>query len=100
MNKNTTSKPPSQAQMKACAEAILKIKKAAKKTRTFCVTFKAKLICVHNALSNEGTKEDQLVIYKKNCNMVKDKKGNPIHDRKGNVVKAYSYWRYPEVGIN
>ena len=99
--KKAKSKPPSQAEMKACAEAIPRIKKAAKKKRTFRLTFKDKSMCVHNAFSNEGAEENQLVIYKKtNYHPVKDRKGNPIQDRNKNEVKAFSYWGYVEVGIN
>ena len=74
--KKATSKPPSQAEIKACAEAISKIKIAAKKNRTFCLTFKNKSMYVHKAFSNEGAKDNQLVIYKRtNCHIVKDKNG-------------------------
>ena len=62
--KKATLKPPSPAELKACAEAIPKIKMAAKKTRTFCLTVKEKSMSVHNVFSNEGTIDNQLVIYK------------------------------------
>ena len=65
-NKEATSKPPSIAELKACAEVIPKIKMAAKKTGTFCLTFKEKSTSVHNVFSNEGAKDNKLVIYKKN----------------------------------
>ena len=55
-NKEATSKPPSIAELKACAEVIPKIKMAAKKRKTFCLTFKKKSMSVHNVFSNVGVK--------------------------------------------
>ena len=61
-NKKATSKPPSHAELKACAEAIQKIKMATKQTRTFRLTFKEKSMSVHNLFSNEGAKDNELDI--------------------------------------
>ena len=99
-NKEATSKPPSHAELKACAEAIPKIKMAIKKTRTFRLTFKEKSMSIHNVFSNESAKDNELVIYKKKYDHpIKSKKGNPYYDKEGNEVKLFSYCGYVEVGI-